>query len=64
MPLVNVGTNLTPDEEDRILWKIVLMSMLLEMAAFFFTDSAFATIIVMIVFAVAAAIKISETPRR
>ena len=55
---------MTPDEEDRVIWKIVLMSMLLGMVAFLFTDSAKATIIVMIVFAVAAAIKISETPRR
>ena len=55
---------MTPDEDDRVIWKVVLMSMLLGMAAFFFTDSAFATIIVMIVFAVAAAIKISKTPRR
>ena len=55
---------MTPDEEDRILWKIVLMSMLLGMVAFFFTDSAKATIIVMIVFAITAAIKISGTPRR
>ena len=64
MPLVNAETNLTPDEEDRALWKIVLMSMLLGMVVFFFTDSALATILVMIVFAITAAIKISDTPRR
>ena len=55
---------MTPDEEDRILWKIVLMSMLLGMVAFFFTDSALVAIVVMLVFAVTAAIKISNTPRR
>ena len=55
---------MTPDEEDRLLWKIVLMSMLLGMVVFFFTDSALATILVMIVFAITAAIKIGSTPRR
>ena len=55
---------MTPDEEDRVLWKIVLMSMLLGMVVFFFTDSALATIIGMIVFAITAAIKIGSTPRR
>ena len=55
---------MTPDEEDRVLWKIVLMSMLLGMVVFFFTDSALATILVMIAFAITAAIKIGSTPRR
>ena len=64
MPLGNAGTNLTPDEEDRILWKIVLRSMLLGMVVFFFTDSALATILAMIAFAITAAIKIGSTPRR
>ena len=64
MPLVNAETNLTPDEEARALWQIVLMSMFLGMVVFFFTDSALATILVMIVFAITAAIKISDTPRR
>ena len=55
---------MTPEEEDRVIWKVVLASMLLSMAAFFFTDSALAAIVVMIVFSVVAAIKISETPRK
>ena len=55
---------MTLDEENRVIWKIVLMSMLLGMVVFFFTDSALATILVMIVFAITAAIKISDTPRR
>ena len=55
---------MTPDEEDRVLWKVVLMSMLSAMVAFFFTDSALVAIVVMLVFAVTAAIKISDTPRR
>ena len=58
------ANSLRPDEEDRVLWKVVLMSMLSAMVAFFFTDSALVAIVVMLVFAVIAAIKISNTPRR